>query len=207
MCFLGLERGRMDYKDTEPKMSAFLSNLPVNGLCGMCLTDFIDWRYIHSWLVFSTSLWTVAPIDEGTCVLLPLYLLSDLPPLYPASQSKHTIYTGSVWLGGGGVLSCVVDHILQEFNTLFLTRFRTYKIAPPPHPKMTSVRCGPDRIELLGKPPASSAFLPSRASSRKPAFLRSPHANAGMKQKKYKCGRTQPLLHVGHDHEKLAVET
>ncbi len=24
----------------------------------------------------------------------------------------------------GGVLSCVVDHILQEFNTLFLTRFR-----------------------------------------------------------------------------------
>jgi hypothetical protein len=23
------------------------------------------------------------------------------------------------------VLSCVVDHILQEFNTLFLTRFRT----------------------------------------------------------------------------------
>jgi hypothetical protein len=24
---------------------------------------------------------------------------------------------GSVW----GVLSCVVDHILQEFNTLFLT--------------------------------------------------------------------------------------
>jgi hypothetical protein len=33
---------------------------------------------------------------------------------------------------GGGVLSCVVDHILQEFNTLFLTRFRTYKIATPP---------------------------------------------------------------------------
>ena len=29
------------------------------------------------------------------------------------------------------MLSCVVDHILQEFNTLFLTRFRTYKIATP----------------------------------------------------------------------------
>ncbi len=41
--------------------------------------------------------------------------------------------TDNVWLwgGGGGVLSCVVDHILQEFNTLFLTRFRTYKIATP----------------------------------------------------------------------------
>ncbi len=34
-----------------------------------------------------------------------------------------------------GVLSCVVDHILQEFNTLFLTRFRTYKIAAPPQTK------------------------------------------------------------------------
>jgi hypothetical protein len=35
-------------------------------------------------------------------------------------------------------LSCVVDHILQEFNTLFLTRFRTYKIATPPQTKITS---------------------------------------------------------------------
>jgi hypothetical protein len=38
----------------------------------------------------------------------------------------------------GGVLSCVVDHILEEFNTLFLTRFRTYKIATPPQTKMTN---------------------------------------------------------------------
>jgi hypothetical protein len=43
-----------------------------------------------------------------------------------------------VGVGGGGVVSCVVDHILQEFNTLFLTRFRTYKIATPPQTKMTS---------------------------------------------------------------------
>jgi hypothetical protein len=27
-------------------------------------------------------------------------------------------------VGGGGVLICVVDHILQEFDTLFLTRLR-----------------------------------------------------------------------------------
>jgi hypothetical protein len=31
-------------------------------------------------------------------------------------------------------LSCVVEHILQEFNILFLT----YKIATPPQTKMTS---------------------------------------------------------------------
>jgi hypothetical protein len=30
------------------------------------------------------------------------------------------------------VLNCAVDHILQEFYTLFLARFRTYKIATPP---------------------------------------------------------------------------
>jgi hypothetical protein len=59
--------------------------------------------------------------------MLPLYLLSDLPP--PRSQSKRTVYNDSVWLWGGGVLNCVVDHILQEFNTLFLIRFRTYIIA------------------------------------------------------------------------------
>jgi hypothetical protein len=72
--------------------------------------------------------------------LLPLYLLSDLPPRpSPPSQSKHTVYADSLWLwGAGGVLSCVIDHILQKFNTLFLTRFRTYKIATPPHTKMTS---------------------------------------------------------------------
>jgi hypothetical protein len=30
------------------------------------------------------------------------------------------------------MLSPAGDHILQEFNTLYLTRFRTYKIARPP---------------------------------------------------------------------------
>jgi hypothetical protein len=38
-------------------------------------------------------------------------------------------------VGRGGVLSCVVDHILQEFNTLFPTRFRTYKTATSPQTK------------------------------------------------------------------------
>jgi hypothetical protein len=34
------------------------------------------------------------------------------------------------------------------------------------------------------------------------AFLHSPHTNAGMKQ--YECGRTQPLLRMGHDHRKTS---
>ncbi len=36
------------------------------------------------------------------------------------------------------MLQCTVDHILQEFYTMFLTRFGTYKIASPPQTKMTS---------------------------------------------------------------------
>ncbi len=45
------------------------------------------------------------------------------PPPFP---SQSTEYRDSVWLGGGGgLLCCVGDHILQEFNILFLTRFRT----------------------------------------------------------------------------------
>ncbi len=33
----------------------------------LCLTDFMDWRYIHSWLVYSTQLVIVncCPIEEG----------------------------------------------------------------------------------------------------------------------------------------------
>jgi hypothetical protein len=30
------------------------------------------------------------------------------------------------------VFSYVGDHLLQEFNTMYLTRFRTYKFARPP---------------------------------------------------------------------------
>ncbi len=60
-----------------------------------------------------------------------------LSPLHKVNvQYIQTVY-GWGW-GGGGVLICVVDHILQEFNPLFHPRFRTYKIAITPQTKMTS---------------------------------------------------------------------
>jgi hypothetical protein len=81
-------------------------------------------------------------MDEGTmytCVLLPLCLLSDLPPSPPPKLNLHySVYRQCVTVGGGGVLNCVVDHFLQEVYTLFLTRFRTNKIASPPQTNMTS---------------------------------------------------------------------
>jgi hypothetical protein len=65
----------------------------------------------------------------------------------------------SVWLGGdGGVLSCVGDHILQEFNTLFLTRFRTYKKSLC-HPKQKPRRGGGLRqINICRKHLSQSPF-------------------------------------------------
>jgi hypothetical protein len=40
--------GRMNYKDTEPYMSAFFKIDLLTEFAALCLTDFIDWRYIHS---------------------------------------------------------------------------------------------------------------------------------------------------------------
>jgi hypothetical protein len=66
-------------------------------------------------------------------IYCPSNLLSGSPSPPPKVKVHTVVYTYSVLLGGGGagMLSFVGDHILQEFNTLFLTRFRTYKIATP----------------------------------------------------------------------------
>ncbi len=123
--------GRMNYKDTKPHMSAFLSVDLLTEFAAFCLTDFIDWRYIISWFVFLTQLVNCCPH-----VLLPLYCTFSLTssPL-PPFPMYSTVYRQCVTVGGWGVLKCTVDHILQEFYTLFLTRFRTYKIASPPKTK------------------------------------------------------------------------
>jgi hypothetical protein len=88
----------MNYKDTKPYISAFLSVDLLTDFAAFCLTDFIDWRYTHSWFVFSTQLVNCCPPWMGrshTCVLLSvsplLYLLSDL--LTPPPPSQCTVYT------------------------------------------------------------------------------------------------------------------
>jgi hypothetical protein len=132
--------GRMKYKDTKPYTSAFLSVDLLTDFAVFCLTDFIDWRYIHSWFVFSTQLVNCCPHGRRnyTCVLLPLYCtFSDLPPPPPLPK-LNVQYIQTVCRCGEGGVEMYVDHILQEFYTLFLTRFRTYKIASPPQTKMTS---------------------------------------------------------------------
>jgi hypothetical protein len=70
--------------------------------------------------------------------LLPLFNLlsgSTLPSPTPFPVSKYSIYRQCVAGRGWGELSPVGGHIVQEFNTLYLTRFRNHKIARPPKQK------------------------------------------------------------------------
>ncbi len=125
----------LQYKDTKPYMLAFLKNWPVYRHCGIVFNRFYILE-IHSLsgLYFRPSLWTVAPMDEGT--ILMYCCPSTLSSLWPSPLPKlNVLYIQTVCVTGageGGVFSCPVDHILQEFYTLFLARFRTYRIATPP---------------------------------------------------------------------------
>jgi hypothetical protein len=42
----------INYIDTKAK---YHQNLPVKGLCGRCLSEFIDWRYFQSYWYFLPS--------------------------------------------------------------------------------------------------------------------------------------------------------
>jgi len=118
-------------------MSAFLSVDLLTDFAALCLTDFIDWRYIHSWFVFSAQLVNCCPPwmkELYLCTAAPLlYLLSDLLPPPPLPNVQ---YIQIVCDCGGGVEMYCGPY--SAVYTLFLTRFRTYKIASPPQTKMTS---------------------------------------------------------------------
>jgi hypothetical protein len=90
-------------KTPNSKCRLFFKIYLLMDFAALCLTDFIDWRYTHSWLVFSTQLVNCClhARRNYTYVLLPLYLFSDLPPPPPLPKLKCTVHTDSVWLCGG----------------------------------------------------------------------------------------------------------
>jgi hypothetical protein len=61
----------MNYKDTKPYMSAFFFNTDLlTDFAALCLTDFIDWRYIHSVVcIFDPGCELLPPMDVGTILL------------------------------------------------------------------------------------------------------------------------------------------
>ena len=127
---------RLHCKRPIPICRLFFKIDLLTDIAALCLTDFIDWKYIHSFVgIFDPACELLPPWTKELylCIVAPLSSLGPPPlDLLPPSQTKCTVYTESVCLRGGGWLNCAVDHILQEFYTLFLTRFRTYQIASPP---------------------------------------------------------------------------
>ncbi len=90
-----------------------------------CLIDFIDWRYSQSCWYFRPLLWTSAPLSFSLVHLLP-------SPLSCMNKYLIQCVTGR---GGGDGIGLCGEH-LQELYTVYLTRFRTYKIASRPQTKI-----------------------------------------------------------------------
>ncbi len=96
---LTLYHGRMNYKDTKPYTVCrlyFKIDL-LTDIAALCLTDFIDWRYIHSVVcIFDPACELLPPWakEQYLCTVTPLpHFLSDLPP---PKKKKFTVYTDSV---------------------------------------------------------------------------------------------------------------
>jgi hypothetical protein len=68
------------------------------------------------------------------------------------------------------VLSCVVDHILQELNILYLTIFRTYKTLLD-HPKQKPRKGGVLRPKHPPQSPVTGKFFRSRHLALLPISL------------------------------------
>ncbi len=64
---------------------------PEKGLCGRCLSEFIDWRCSQSCWYFRPELWTVALL---TFSLVQLHTPASLPCV-----NKDIVYTCTVWKG------------------------------------------------------------------------------------------------------------
>ncbi len=115
--------GRMNYKDTKPNMSLFFKINLLTDIAALSLTDFIDWRYIHSVVcIFDPACELLPPWtkEQYLCTVAPLpYLLSDLPP--PKLNVLYILYEQCVWLGVGGMGGCwivVLHSVSGQFQNL-----------------------------------------------------------------------------------------
>jgi len=90
-------------KTPNPICRLFFKIDLLTDFAALCFTDFIDWRYIHSWLVFSTQLVNCCPPwtkELYLCTVAPLSSLWPPPPL--PKLNVLFIQTVSVWGGEGG---------------------------------------------------------------------------------------------------------
>ncbi len=91
-------------------MSSSKKNWPVQGLCGRCLSEFIDWRYCQSCWYFRPSI--------VNCCSSNVLSGSTLPP--SSLCKKNTLYTYTV---------CTDKHLPQSPFTGQFSRWSTFCIA------------------------------------------------------------------------------
>jgi hypothetical protein len=101
-------------KTPNPLCRLFFKIGLLTDFAALCLTDFIDWRYIHSVAcIFDPGCELLPPWmkEQYLCTVAPLlYLLSDLPPPPPIPKLKCTVHFiqtmcvtgGGGWGGDGG---------------------------------------------------------------------------------------------------------
>jgi hypothetical protein len=89
-------------------MSAFFSVDLLTDFAAFCLTDFIGWRYILYWFVFSNQLVNCCPLGQKELYLRAfaplLYLLSDLLPPPPSPCTVYHMQTVVYVTVGEGVV-------------------------------------------------------------------------------------------------------
>ncbi len=138
----------MDFITTDTKTKCcLLKKFTCKGTLRQVFFRVIDWRYMQ-------SCWYFRPSFVNYC---PSNLLYGSPTPPPSLRQIPYIQTVSGW-EGKGMLSPVGDHILQEFNTLYLTRFRTTKLLD--HPKQNPRRRGGLRqINTMPPSPFTGQFL------------------------------------------------
>ncbi len=74
---LHLTMNEWTIKTPNPICRLFFKIDLLTDFAAVCLTDFIDWRYIYSWLVFSTRLVNCCPHGRRN------YTCAHLPSLWP----------------------------------------------------------------------------------------------------------------------------
>ncbi len=103
----------INFIDTKAKCR-HIKNWPVKGLCGRCVSEFIDWRYSQSWWYFRPSFLNCCPSN--------LLSGSTLPPPLPC-VNKNTVYTYTVCRGRG--VSGSGSHCLRQINNCKKSLYRS----------------------------------------------------------------------------------
>ncbi len=118
-----VHHGLTHYIDIKAKCH-HLKKFTSKGISARCLSEFIDWRYSQSCWYFRPSFVNCFPSN-----LLSGSTLSPLP--LPCVKVQYMqIMCSRDWVGM--LEYCWRPYYSGVYYTLYLTSFRTYKIARPP---------------------------------------------------------------------------